>query len=109
MLLVSIMSLLSTALLYRRLCDQQGMLGLLMKVTPGITKVEAIRRIGVEGSPLPTGLDQSRNLDVAVPPGGSALLFDSYRSSDWNRFADFVIVFDKRDRVVQVVFLQYPQ
>ncbi len=104
-----ITALLSNALLYLRVSDQQSMLGLVMKVTPGISKREALSRIGVGGRPLPTGIDPSRNLDVAIPPGGSVLLFDSHRVSATSSYSDFVIVFDKQDRVVQVVFLQYPR
>lgn len=88
---------------------QQGLLRILANVTTGKPKDQALAGLGARGQLLPSGQDAARGIDVPVPPGGSAELFDSYRLSPSEHRVDFVVVFDRDRRVATVTFGSLPE
>jgi hypothetical protein len=93
---------------YEEITIQRGLLRILVAVTPGMRKADVVRRLGIPGRPETEGVDPVRDINVAVPPGGNVLLFDSYMITPIGHSTDFVVVFDRQDRVVGYEFSDQP-
>lgn len=93
--------------LNRRVGDAERVVRVLADASPGTTKVDVRSSLGEGG--LDVRSDAWGSLGVAVPAGGSVLLFDSYGPpGSVARNMDFVVVFDGSDRVVSLVFRAHP-
>ena len=93
--------------LNKRIGDVERVARVLADVSPGTTKAQ------VRNTLMATGLEYSHEvwgyLDVTVPAGGSVLRFDSYGPpGSVARSMDFLVAFDRSDRVTSLVFHAHP-